>query len=269
MAMAITWTDTLMLGYFMTEDIVGIYNAAVPTSLLLVIAPTLAAALFLPIISGFFSKNKIRPIKEAYLRINRWILLFNIPPLLILSVFSAEIISFLFGPVYVSGAGPLIILSIGYFVYALSIPLYRMAELFKYTKMYFYVNLFAALLNIVLNWFWIPRYGMIGAAIASAISLSLVWVIYYFSIYNKLRIHQVDKDLFKIILIAVIPAAIIYFAAKFALGIITPFWMVPMAAIYGLVYLGLAYKFSLIKPDEIELIMGFIRRFIPKPKPLK
>lgn len=254
MAMAITWTDTLMLGYFMTPDIVGVYNVAVPTSLLLIIAPTLATALFLPIISHLLSKNNISKVHEAYTRISRWILLLNVPLLLVMTVFGAQIISFIFGPAYVSGGTPLMILSFGYFMFALAMPLYRMAELFKFTKMYFYVNLCAAVLNIVLCWFWIPRYGMTGAAVASALSLVLIWAVYYVRIYKKLGKHQFDMDLFRIILIAVIPAAIIYFAAKFALGVITPLWMIPMAAIYGLVYLGLIYKFGIIKPDELELL---------------
>jgi len=66
------------------------------------------------------------------------------------------------------------------------------------TKIIFICTLGSAIVNILLNWLLIPRYELVGAAIASAVSLMLVniffsaFVLKFYGIcpYLKRRYYQ-------------------------------------------------------------------------------
>jgi O-antigen/teichoic acid export membrane protein len=49
--MIMSWTDTLMLGYFKTPDVVGLYNAALPLANLLTVVIVSVGFIYIPIIS--------------------------------------------------------------------------------------------------------------------------------------------------------------------------------------------------------------------------
>ena len=73
-----------------------------------------------------------------------------------------------------------------------------------YSK-YFRYNLFfvllLALLNLVLNYVFIQIYGLIGAAMASAISLAIFNLLKYVFIYIKLKFSPFTHETLKLLLI--------------------------------------------------------------------
>ena len=65
----------------------------------------------------------------------------------------------------------------------------------KKTKYISYANLFAALLNIILNFIFIPKFGMIGAALASLISFIFRTMILYF---NAQKYYHINYNIIKV-----------------------------------------------------------------------
>jgi len=66
LGMVMTWTDTLMLGYFKTLDAVGLYNAALPLANLIPVVLTSMLFLYVPIASQLYSQNLIGEMRRNY-----------------------------------------------------------------------------------------------------------------------------------------------------------------------------------------------------------
>jgi len=65
----------------------------------------------------------------------------------------------------------------------------------KKTKYISFANIIAAILNIILNFIFIPKFGMIGAALASLISFIIRTIILYF---NAQRHYHINYDIIRI-----------------------------------------------------------------------
>ncbi len=174
--------DQIMIGNIIGEREVGIYSSAVRISEIWYFIP-------MAIFSSFYPKMiEYRKVAQ-HLYFKRFQQLFNFMVILGYSVaisfvfFSKSIINFVFGTQYLQAAN---ILSIhiwtGVFVsLGVASSQFLLAE--NYTKLLFYRTTLGAIINIVLNLALIPRYGGVGAAIATLISQFIVG--YFFDIFNK------------------------------------------------------------------------------------
>jgi len=79
-----------MIGFFRTTSEVGVYNVALPTANLLVIVPTSLMALFMPIITEFYSKGKIKDIVTLSRINSKWIFFLNFPIFLLIFLFRSS-----------------------------------------------------------------------------------------------------------------------------------------------------------------------------------
>jgi O-antigen/teichoic acid export membrane protein len=82
--------------------------------------------------------------------------------------------------------------------------------MFGKTKILMYIVVVVAIINIVLNWFLIPIYGISGAAIATGISITILSFFELGYLYKISRIHPVKKVYIKIITIFVSLIAALY-----------------------------------------------------------
>lgn len=86
----------------------------------------------------------------------------------------------------------------------------------KKTKMMFVTTFIGAISNIIMNFLFIPKYGALGAAIATAISYLLMWVVRMFSTHKLLSF---DINIFRdviLVLILFCTAALVYCNLLFA-----------------------------------------------------
>ena len=74
-------------------------------------------------------------------------------------------------------------------------------NLSKYYKWMLYLSLFSATLTISLNLLLIPRYNLIGAAIATSISCCITYVIQQIILFKNLNITPFSLNIFKVIII--------------------------------------------------------------------
>jgi O-antigen/teichoic acid export membrane protein len=189
-------TDTLMLQYFLGSEDVGVYDIGYTIAQMLTVGVGSLSYLFLPNVSSLHSEGKIEEITHLYKLVTKWVVFITIPPYLILVFFSGEIIS-IFGNEYAAGVPYLLILASAYFINAVTGPDKTILTSAGDTRFILYVNVFTAALNIVLNLSLILAYGAIGAAIASAVSLVSVHVLYCHRIYSTFNITPYSPSLLK------------------------------------------------------------------------
>lgn len=211
----ILWTDTLMLGYFLPESEVGIYNAALPTAFLMNMIPYALYTLFIPMLTELYSQNKNTEFKIVYKTVTKWVFLINLILLSMFYLFSRPILSILFGQNYIRGATSLIILGTGYFIGYFPISSQHFLLIIKKTKLVLFNTLFVAILNILLNLYLIPIYGFLGAAIATSSVFILRGILLSTESYLIKRLIPLKLNFLKILFSISIASIIVNYISKF------------------------------------------------------
>lgn len=249
--MITAWTDTLMLGYFKTPDVVGLYNAALPLATLLPMALTSMNFIFLPIISQLYAKNLMEEIKRNYMILTKWVFLATLPFFFIFFLFPDVVLKLLFGHRYIGAVIVLQILSLGFFVNISLGAINSMLVTIGKTKLLMWITLICAIINITLNTALIPPFGVIGAAIASALSVIATRVFGTIKLYQLSKIHPVTKNYLKLIALLVIVLFVFYNLRNL---VIMSFWIFIAFFSLFLVFYGLLMLFTK-SFDEEDLMM--------------
>jgi O-antigen/teichoic acid export membrane protein len=163
------WTDIFMLGMFAPNESVGIYNAAYKISTLAVIVINVINIVFGPQIAEIFERKNTHLLKIKVQQATRLISLLSLPIFLIILLFRVPLLN-LFGPGFVQGEWSLIILLIGMFFNALSGSVSLVLNMTNKQIALRNYTITAAISNLILNYFLINSYGIIGAAIGTTIS---------------------------------------------------------------------------------------------------
>ncbi|WP_424020000.1 flippase (plasmid) [Halorientalis pallida] len=170
----LTWTDTLMLGFFRSSREVGLYSAAYPLATSLVLMFGAFGFMYLPLTSRLDAEDEHDEIDRVFTLTTKWILIGTFPAFLVLTVFSDDVLGVLYGPTYTPAATALTVLAVGFFTHAAAGRNRETISALGYTKYVFLSNVVGFACNVVLNLVLIPRFGMVGAAVASASSYCLL-----------------------------------------------------------------------------------------------
>ena len=169
--------DRIMIKEMLDEYSVGIYSAAyVIYEAPLFIALMVAKSVY-PILVQYYQNNKDR-LFELYLELSSYMTLLSYLIVLFIFIFHKDLIQITFGNNFVESSKILVILSFGL------IPMFNAFLRSSYMtisesqKIILYTTLFSSIINILLNFFMIKKYGIEGAVYATVVtqilSLSLL-----------------------------------------------------------------------------------------------
>ncbi len=253
--MIIEWTDSLMIGHFHTDTLVGIYNAAIPTAFLLLIIPQSLLYLFFPVVTQLYAKKDMISVRYLYNNLSRWAYFLNFPIFLSIFIFSKQILNILFGKEYAAGAIALSILSAGLFIFSMTIKDLSLVRMLQNSKTILLISASAAILNIILNWLFIPVYSIIGAATATSISFSFSSIIYLVLAYRKFKIIPFSKDYLKATIAAVISILLSYKIDNILFKITTKYVILVDLSIMSIIYLLLLILFKTFNSEDKKIIL--------------
>jgi O-antigen/teichoic acid export membrane protein len=203
-------TDTLMLGYFKTSDIVGLYNSASPIAQLIPIFLNSITFIYVPISSYLYSNNRIAELKQNYAILTKWTLLLTLPFFFIIFIFPEAVLNIIFGPSYILASDALRILALGALINVITGQNAATLVVLGKTKLNMIDDSIGAILNVLLNLILIPAMGIIGAAIASVISIGAINILKSVQIFWSHRIHPFNVNFLKLIVTSTILIAIFY-----------------------------------------------------------
>ncbi|NQE53596.1 putative flippase AglR [ANME-1 cluster archaeon GoMg3.2] len=196
--MVMSWTDTLMLGYFKTPDVVGLYNAALPLANLLLIFSTSMSFIYIPIITQLYAKHLIDDVKRNYIILTKWTLLLTSPIFFVFFLFPDVVLDLLFGSRYIGASVALQFLALGFF---LNISLgftYNLLIVIGENKFPMFAYVISAIINVILNIILIPPMGIVGASIASVVSVIISKTLNSIKLYTCFKVHPFAKNYLKI-----------------------------------------------------------------------
>jgi stage V sporulation protein B len=181
--------DSLLIGYFIDETKVGYYAVAALIIQGIMILPNAIQRINVPTIANSYSNHEYSYIEKLIKEIVLKMFLITMILSTLLIIFGKFFISLLFTSEFLPAYLPLIILLIGYTIYA---PLVSVGGTFSSigkVKTEFQINAICALTNTVLNIILIPKFDIIGAALATSISTIIIAIIYGYSIKIYFRAH--------------------------------------------------------------------------------
>jgi O-antigen/teichoic acid export membrane protein len=167
----------------------------------------------------------------------------------------------IFGKELIVGAIPLIVVSIGQVMNVSAGPVGYMNTMTGHPEYEFYNNIFLVIINIVLNLILIPVYGIMGAAIASAVSFTVSNIIKLLLLFKNTKIHPYNFDYIKLIISMILA----YFMVFFLKNLIIFHWffrLICFSFLFFCFFIIIYYLFGFSEEDKIliEAITKKIKR---------
>ncbi len=189
------WIDSIVIGYLVDTTSVGIYGAAFTIVSLLGIAPELFMQIFLPVIVREYARGRTEVIKQTSKQVSKWIGLLNIPAFTLMFLFPNIIIELLFGSQYLGAADSLRVLAVGGFFSSFISLNTNLLSMKGKSKSILLTLGISSILNLLLSFFLVSRYGIVGAAYTTSLVWTLTLVAFSAQVYASTGILAVRKKL--------------------------------------------------------------------------
>lgn len=176
-AMIIGYIDTIILTYIVSLDKVGVYNAVLPTALVLSQLGATIATVFFPMASELWVRKEYMRLKHGLALISKYLLILILPLALSMLFFSKTILQLFFGQNFVSGSLTLSILSVGVIFITIAQVNFSVLNGIGRPKEITKITLAAAIFNAASNIILIPIFGIEGAAFTTTLSylIMMIW----------------------------------------------------------------------------------------------
>ena len=200
----LSYSDRFMVQYYKGAKETGLYTLGFDFSeqSVGVILGIITVSSFPITMRLFQSEGKSQNLQQ-HLSLTLWVLLsMCIPICILLSTLNLEIGQILFGPKFAE-LDPLLIPVISFSVLVLGLKANLLDQILQFsnaTKTMLYILVLAALLNVVLNYFFIQRMGYMGAAIATLIAYTFSTILTFIISRKYFRFVIEYKHLLKLLL---------------------------------------------------------------------
>ena len=202
--------DKIMIGHYISVGAVGIYTIASTFAVLIRTIGKGFSHIAHPLISEYWIKGATDSIKRVYRENVNVQLLIGIYVFIVLFVFSSPILKYL-GKDYVKGEGVLIMLAFGELI---NLATGMCGGIIAYSKDYrfdFLLRFLLVIASIALNLIFIPRWGLNGAAFATALSLALYNIIKLIFVRIRFRMQPYSIESLKILVLGISTGVCLYF----------------------------------------------------------
>lgn len=209
-AISSSWIDILVLGFLLTAADVGIYFTAIRIALLSTLALIALNAIFSPIIADLWQKRNIKELDKSYKLTTRWSIILVCPASILIILLSDELM-LMFGDDFAEGGLILTIIVIGRLFNGFTGGVSQMLVMSRYQKIEMYNTFFTIVLWLSCLFIFVPKYGIISAAIINASVIALLNTIKIIQVKYLIGIQPYEIKLFKILLSSTIALVLSYF----------------------------------------------------------
>ena len=165
---AILRVDIMLLAYFTTESVVGVYGMAIQ---FVTFAKKIRQAfdpILTPVVSQGLAENDVQRVKHQLTLVSRWVLSAQMAVLLLFAFYAERLLG-LVGEAFTGGALVLAILCLGFVING-CLGVSELPILFRRPIINPLNSALMLSLNVLLNLLLIPKFGAEGAALATVIT---------------------------------------------------------------------------------------------------
>ncbi|MHC1624402.1 MAG: oligosaccharide flippase family protein, partial [Methermicoccaceae archaeon] len=165
--------DIMLVGFFLTSADVGLYTSAIVLATAFWILPLSVQKITFPVSSRLWAESAISELSNLVRKSIRYCTLILVLVSLTFVFFSRDILLIFFSSDFLAASTPLFILLIGTVIRgSLAQPVGSTLSAVGRPDMLFRISLVMIVMNVALDIVLIPMLGIVGAAIATTISLS-------------------------------------------------------------------------------------------------
>jgi len=250
--------DILMIGYFGSFKMIAVYGSAALLARQSRVIMSAFASLFSPMIAELYSKGDKAALNDLYKTVTRWCMAFALPVIIIAMLMPELLLKFL--AISNSPEGCLSIRLIA-FSQIMSVAVGNtggMLVMTNYPWLTFANNVGAVIINIILNFILIPKFGIVGAAIATCVSIIVRNIAAVIEVKKILSMSPFSFSLLKVVGCVLIAGSAVFLFRK-NIGDIK-YWLELFycLVIFAAVYIPIMWFF--IDKEDRQFILKIIRK---------
>ena len=240
--------DKVMIGFYLSARDVGIYAVAAALVVFVPIVLQSVNQIFSPTIADLHARGEIALLGRLFQTLTKWIIGFTFPLALVFIVFARPLMR-IFGPDFEVGWLILAVGTLGQFVNCAVGSVGFLLLMSGNQRRLIRVQTLMAVGMVMMNILLIPRFGILGAALAAAFTNAITNVLYLREVKSALGLLPYNRTYLRLALPAVATAAALVVLRMLAKDLHP--WIVLLSALAGsyAVFTGLAVTAGL-DPDD-------------------
>jgi O-antigen/teichoic acid export membrane protein len=260
-------TETIFLGLMSNVANVGIYNVALRTANFETMFVYALSVIFSPFVSDLYERKALSELESLYKTTAQWSFTIGLAMFLIFVMFSEPILG-LFGSEFVEGTPVLLILGVAQLVNAGMGQAGYVLVMTGHSGLALANTIVLLVSSVILDVALIPRYGLLGAAIAGSLAMLIFSVLRAAQVYHILKMHPLKRAFWKpvvaglVALLATSALRLVFLAEQDTLALFV------LSPVFLLLFVLLIYKLGLESDDKMVLLA--IRRkmneYLPSPR---
>ena len=242
--------DKIMIGHYCLTADVAVYNAAATLAMQAGIVLASFASLFAPMIAGLHHRGDLKGLNHLYKTVAKWVMICAVPIIAVMLIMPDVFLNIFNITNSESAELALRILAIGQLVSICVGHSGSMLVMSGHTKLTLANNVSATIINVILNAFLIPKYGIIGAAVATTIAIVIRNIASVIEIHFILRASPFSLSLIKVFAFVIIGCLGVIILKN---NLSDVKWWLEIAiccAAFGIIYSPLMWFFGMDKEDK-------------------
>ena len=203
-------TDKIVLGYCLSVREVGIYSVAVALTTFVPVALQSVNQIFSPTIAEMYASGKHALLQQLYSSLTKWLLALTLPLALTIILFAHPLLA-IFGKAFEVGAAVLVIRTLGELINCGVGSVGYLLLMSGHQREMVKIQICNAVLMIGTSIVLVPRFGIVGAALASTISIVVTNVWALSRVFHRLSLFPYNASFFKLAMPSLFAAVVLEF----------------------------------------------------------
>jgi O-antigen/teichoic acid export membrane protein len=199
-------TDKILIGFYINAREVGIYAVAMTVVAFVPIALQSVNQIFAPTISDLHSRGEPQLLSRLFQTLTKWVFAFTLPLATVVIVFAKPLMG-IFGPDFVEGWPVLVVGALGQLINCGTGSVGYLLLMSGNQKRLIKVQAAMSATMIILNIVLIPRFGIMGAAFAAAITMAVSNAWYLGEVRTALGMLPFNRSYLKMVFPCIAMAA--------------------------------------------------------------
>jgi O-antigen/teichoic acid export membrane protein len=199
LATAFVWvlmesSDAILLGHFRDSAAVASFRAVLPVARLNQFVLLAFGTLYTPLAARVFARGEDEELSDLYWQTAAWVAVLTFPVFVLSFAFARPLVETLFGARYSNSAVILTLLSFSYFIQSATGFNGVTLKVFRKMRYSVVIDSTAAVLNIGLNLYLAPRYGAVGVAVGTTLTMTAHNVLKQLGLWRFTPIAPVPRN---------------------------------------------------------------------------
>ena len=194
---SMNWIDRLVLGSYWPAAVVGVYQAAAQSAILFAIILSSFNNIFSPLVADLWHRGEMRRLEAVYRTSTKWGVYLSLPFFAVIWFAPSLVLTAVFGQDYAGGALALKILAVGHLVHVGTGGVGLLLSISGHHRPWGLTAAAILSVDLMLLLALVPRYGMLGAAVATSGTFGALFMLGLVQVRRRLGLWPYDRRYIK------------------------------------------------------------------------